>query len=309
MKTYNVERKLNRFLILGLATSFLIGCGPGFRAAQVGTGLPIGITGSNKGMSDEDMTNHIAKNLPQDPYQNPAPGEKSVAEQILEQENAKKAVKDETLKPQTEPTADPQIAQKAVADEKRTDKPEEKSDGLTVVINSGTAFKELNLDLVKENLKTVKAEVAQYLEGLTVTIRSAGQDKKAVIEVLAVIKRGDAKKERIIADGVISTSVSSTEGKKNQVLETNILVVPSQAAIYSADNLYKPAKNTEVGAICADEKCDSLLVVMRSRGKLNKEPKLFDLALELKRHGQSYQIVGSNASDKPLMTKSFHDAE
>ena len=301
MKTYNVERKLYKLLILGMATSLLVGCGPGFRSAMVGTGAPVGMSNNQK-MSDEELTNHIARTLPEDPNQNPAPGEKSIQEQILEQEAARKAKeKDGVLQPQGEPKAGPGILEKAT-DEKKAEE-QKQSDGLTVVINTGTPFKEVNLDLTKESLKTVRPELASYLEGLTVTARAA-QDKKIAVEVLAVIKRGDAKNERIIADGLVSTVE-----KNNQVLQTNIMLVPSQATMYSSDDMYRPAKNTEVGAICADESCDQLFVVLRSRGKLNKEAKLFDMTLELKRHGQSYQITASNASDKPLMTKSFHDAE
>lgn len=298
MKTVNVGRKLNRLLILGMATSLLIGCGPGFRAANFAKNLPE-ITDASKGGTDDNnngaktdetpafSSDEINKKPSKDTVLQPSSGDKPQTTPII----SEKPKDDKQEAPKDKPTAD------KAADDKL------KSDDLTVVF-ANEGLKGITVDSAKESLKTVKAELAHYLEGLTVTVRSAGEDKKAVVEVLAVIKRDDDNNERIYADGAVSV-----EEKNIKELEANILLLPTLAAAQSADNMYRPAKNTKVGAVCGDDKCETLWIVMRSKGKLNKEKKIFDLTLELKRHGQSYQIVGSNASDKPLLIKSYHEAE
>lgn len=317
MKTYNVERKLKNVVILSLA-SLLVACGPGFRAAEVGKGLAVltntdgskSTSGGGRGandvnekyghLSDQEMTDLMARELPKDPYQDPTPGEKSPIEQIAEQEQARKAAaeaeKQKTLAgPSGQPTepSSPNIAEKA-----------KESDPLTVKINNGTSFEEITLDMAKESINIVKPELAHYLEGFTFSVTEANE-KKMKIEVLAVIKRGENK----VIDRIVATGVVEASEKKNSLLETNRLAAPSAAMLVSAENLVAPAKNTSVGAICADEACETLYVLMRSQGRLNKEAKLFDLTLELKRHGQSYEIARSNASSKPLMIKTFHEAE
>ena len=300
MMTKNVERMLKKLLMLGMTSSLLIGCGEGFRAAKVGAGLPV-----NTVLSHEETTNKINENIPSaDAYR--APDERSVQQQILEKKAAEDAAKKAAeLANKPDPTDPnfPELAQLKQKNEPAKSEDEKKSDPLKLNIVNGTNFEEVTADMAKDAAGVAKPELAEYLEGLTVSVRSAG-DKKLSVEVLAVIKRGDAKQDRIVAEGMVDVV-----SKKNSLLPTSILLMPSQASMYSADDMYRPAKNTNVGAICADEKCETLYVLVRSQGKLKKQPTLFDLVLELKRHDRGYEVVRSNASDKSLSIKSFHEAE
>ena len=299
----NMVRKLKFFSILALSTSLFIGCGEGFRAAKHESKNFV----TTSGGADDNVADRLAGNLPDVlDYENPTPGGKSVQEQILEEERAKaeaEAAKKAALNAEQKLETDPKIQEKQTLEVKVEKDNGPESDGLVVTVEKQSPLSELSLENVKDALAAINPDLAGYLEGLTLSIRAKG-DKKLSVEVLAVIKRGSAKIDRIMAEGEVGTAE-----KKVSSFATHILKMPSQASLYSSEDLYAPAKNTETGFVCAEESCDSAYLVLRSRGKINKEAKIFKLVLELKRHGQTYQVVRSNASDKPLMTKSFHEAE
>ena len=290
MKKNNMVRKqMLFFLLAGFSAAFLIGCGDGFRAATFDTADTL--KKSTKAGSNPEETK--------------APQEKSVQEQILEDVARERAERERNEAPPTA-TADG----KASAVESKKPETDVKNDPLKSVVEETIALSDVNsnIDEVKEKLASVQPELAQYLKGLTFSIRSL-DDKKINLEILAVIQRAASKPEdRILADGDIA--VENAE-KKMTSLPTMIVKMHSMGLFYatSAEEMYAPSKNTKVGFVCADKQCETAYVLVRSRSTVNKETKLLELALELKRHGQQFEVVRSNASDKPLQIKSYQDAE
>lgn len=267
-----MERQLKLLSTLAAIATLMIGCGPGFRAAKFE---------SKTFVTTVDKADKVDDNRPAEDSRRL---EDQVPKSDYEEEKAEV------------PAVQKQIVETNPKEKAETENKEEPVKNDALIVNIGG----LTLEGIKENLSKLNPEVASYLQGLTITIRG-GDDKKMSVEVLAVIQRSAEKIERIFSEGEVTVV-----DKKVALLTTSIVKYSSQAAMYSSSaDLYTPSKSTELVMVC-EEGCNTAYLKMRS---LKKEKEVLELILELKRHGRNYEIVKSNASDKPLMIKSYHEAE
>lgn len=289
--------KLKLFSILSLSITLLIGCGDGFRAATY-----------------EKLTDTVVK-------------EKTVQEQLQEQiaqEKAEQALADKAAADREalaageqaggnahpKPTPSPAPAVVPAPASQTAAQPESKitQDELKVIEEKAGPIQSMSLDNVKEAILAVNPDLVTYLQGLTLSVRQV-DEKKIHVEALMVISKSAGKKTLLMARQDVALTEEDAAGKVQLMRTENILHSQAMLMATTEEEMYKPSSNTKVGFICADAKCETAYLLIRSGVKKANEPSLLTMVLELKRHDGRFEIARTNASEKPLLINSYHDAE
>lgn len=306
MDKRDMGRKLKLFSILSLSSTLLIGCGDGFRSAIEDAKKVSKAGGTNQSESLEEQLKRNEQATAAELEKSNTSGDQRTVQQNIEEEIAKKKAADEAAKAAADKAAADKAAEGKTLDPKDAAKDVVQDDSKDLKVS----FKsETTVDEVKQDLMNIKPELADYLKGLTITVNSP-DGVKLNVEVLAVISKAPGKISRIMSRQVIPVE---GDGKSTlKLMQTDRIKLHSAALMVaqSGEEMYEPSENTKAAISCAEAKCESAILVLRTATKKKDEDvKILSLVLELKRHGDGFEISRSNASEKPLMTKSYHEAE